>query len=443
MSISRGGMSSKSCGTFCLVLFALLLVAAPCFAYADDLYTVTIPAEVSVYGSSQQAGLAINGTLGARQELDISVTSANNFKLTCGSYSLSYALSGDDYSNGRMRFTSPSGACTFDSALQVSLAGGQTPPVSGVYEDKLTFSYSCSAARLLSLNANGGAFGSGSGSYVTSIKVGSVYGQLPVPSWEGHVFEGWYTSTSGGTAVNSEATAMGEDDVTLYAHWHESKLTIQYWNDGAQEWRSYHSNILSPVGPNAPVETETVLYNGNYVHSEYGILDVDRFRKVGYRTGYRWKIGSKESGQAVSDVNWPDFGSGEEAKGFYVAEKLGVLDQLKSSDVAVDLYPVFVANTNTAAYDGNGGSGAMPSIRCTYDQVITLSANAFHYEGYRFAGWNTKQDGTGMPYADCAEVKNLTVTNGTTVTLYAQWKPTSQSESNAADTDSAYVGLVD
>jgi len=41
--------------------------------------------------------------------------------------------------------------------------------------------------------------------------------------------------------------------------------------------------------------------------------------------------------------------------------------------------------------------------------------------GYRFAGWNTKSDGTGTSYGDEAKIKNLTTKNHSKVTLYAQW----------------------
>ena len=37
-------------------------------------------------------------------------------------------------------------------------------------------------------------------------------------------------------------------------------------------------------------------------------------------------------------------------------------------------------------------------------------------------GWNTKSDGSGTTYKDKAKVKNLTSTDGDTVTLYAIWK---------------------
>ncbi len=44
---------------------------------------------------------------------------------------------------------------------------------------------------------------------------------------------------------------------------------------------------------------------------------------------------------------------------------------------------------------------------------------------YAFKNWNTKADGTGTSYAAKQSVKNLPVSSGNTITLYAQWTPIS------------------
>lgn len=49
---------------------------------------------------------------------------------------------------------------------------------------------------------------------------------------------------------------------------------------------------------------------------------------------------------------------------------------------------------------------------CAYGKEYTLTANAFKKKGYSFDGWNTKADGSGTKYANKAVVKNLTATNG-------------------------------
>ena len=78
-------------------------------------------------------------------------------------------------------------------------------------------------------------------------------------------------------------------------------------------------------------------------------------------------------------------------------------------------------NTYTVSYNANGGLGTMASQLMTYGTSTALTPNAFTRDGYTFAGWNTKADGTGTNYTDEQSVSNLTTTNNGTVTLYAKW----------------------
>ena len=74
----------------------------------------------------------------------------------------------------------------------------------------------------------------------------------------------------------------------------------------------------------------------------------------------------------------------------------------------------------SVAFKPNGGTGAM-GVQVIPEHVTrALAANAFEREGYSFAGWNTKEDGTGTSYADGAEVVDL-AEPGEKVTLFAQW----------------------
>lgn len=75
-------------------------------------------------------------------------------------------------------------------------------------------------------------------------------------------------------------------------------------------------------------------------------------------------------------------------------------------------------------FDGNGAtSGSMKSISsCKYNTSYKLSANTFQRNGYKFIGWSTKADGSDTFYGDGATVSNLSLTNGATVKLYAQWE---------------------
>lgn len=104
------------------------------------------------------------------------------------------------------------------------------------------------------------------------------------------------------------------------------------------------------------------------------------------------------------------------------------------------LYAEWDPNTYTIAYNGNGStSGSTSSQSATYNSNITLRTNgftraytvSFNSNGgssvssqtttYTFGRWNTNSSGTGSDYNAGQSVKNLTSTNGGTVTLYAEW----------------------
>ena len=93
----------------------------------------------------------------------------------------------------------------------------------------------------------------------------------------------------------------------------------------------------------------------------------------------------------------------------------------KGSTGSVELYAKWTPIKYNIVYSANRGQGRMTtSSGISYDKSFTLSANQFTRKGYRFAGWNTKADGTGTSYQDKQSVKNLLSRAGN-VTLYAKW----------------------
>lgn len=82
----------------------------------------------------------------------------------------------------------------------------------------------------------------------------------------------------------------------------------------------------------------------------------------------------------------------------------------------------WTANQFTFIYNGNGAtSGTMENTIVTYGTNATLRANAFVRNGYTFASWNTKADGTGSTLAGGATVTTYTTEPNATINLYAVW----------------------
>ena len=119
---------------------------------------------------------------------------------------------------------------------------------------------------------------------------------------------------------------------------------------------------------------------------------------------------------------------------------------LKAVDRELQWRDIVFTYTKTAhkyniAFNANGGTGTTSGIsNISYDTNVNLTPNGFtrnkfivtydanggscspteEIGNYKFAGWAETSNGA-VKYADKQSVKNLTSTNGATVTLYAKW----------------------
>ena len=115
-----------------------------------------------------------------------------------------------------------------------------------------------------------------------------------------------------------------------------------------------------------------------------------------------------------NDGLWHDDNGNTYAAGTEVT----VTDEMKQNgfNLHVNWEPI----TYTVRFNSNGGSGTMEDLTMTYDEAATLPANAFA-NGAKFIGWSLSKTGS-INFKDGAMVRNLSETDGDTVTLYALWK---------------------
>ncbi|HZK23968.1 MAG TPA: InlB B-repeat-containing protein, partial [Oscillospiraceae bacterium] len=174
-------------------------------------------------------------------------------------------------------------------------------------------------------------------------------------------------------------TAEDDTKVMLYAVWVVNSYTVSYDANGGtgRTESSSHSYDLA----------KTLMANG--------------FK----RTGYTFSGWAARSNGATIYKN-------EES----------VSNLTSENDETLTLYTVWKGNSYTMNYDANGGMGNVASSRHTYGVAKALTANGFLRTGYVFTGWSTSPDGAVI-YADEQDIMNITSVNGTTVTLYAVWKP--------------------
>lgn len=105
------------------------------------------------------------------------------------------------------------------------------------------------------------------------------------------------------------------------------------------------------------------------------------------------------------------------------ADKAVVSTSIKDASNRILLYAQWKYYTFTVTYNKNGGSGTMKAQTVNSGATLSLRKNTFKKSGYIFGGWNTKNNGTGVAYANKANVSALTknLTADKSVKLYAQW----------------------
>lgn len=99
----------------------------------------------------------------------------------------------------------------------------------------------------------------------------------------------------------------------------------------------------------------------------------------------------------------------------YITAKLKLTSEATAGTTTTKSYKI--------AFDANGGTGTMATKTAKVGSSVTLPSNAFKRTDCSFLGWATSASGS-VKYKNSVTVKDLTTTNGKTVTLYAKWRRT-------------------
>ena len=248
---------------------------------------------------------------------------------------------------------------------------------------------------------------------------------LPELSRTGYEFKGWsltpnntgvyYDADSNWNNVTVNGTTVSTPNAggiyfNLYAIWEANEYSVNV-------------NIYNPNG----VEEYTSNINGTFtLKDDEGNVITGLYNEPSdhYITfGKSWQVYDivAGTGRKLRTTNPVTCGNGltmSESNNVYTFTCTG------TSGHTINIYMEYISYT--IAFNGNGSTGgSMDTIEnVKYDSDQKLAANGFIKAGYVFTGWNTKSDGTGTPYSDKATVKNLTIKDGDTVTLFAQWQST-------------------
>jgi fibro-slime domain-containing protein/uncharacterized repeat protein (TIGR02543 family) len=106
------------------------------------------------------------------------------------------------------------------------------------------------------------------------VAYGDEYGDLPVPTWEGHTFLGWFADEEGGDKVTSETMFNDKEDITIYAHWEVTPeepvipivYTVTFDGNGGVVAPENETRTVAPnesLGDTMPTVAPT--HTGNYM----------------------------------------------------------------------------------------------------------------------------------------------------------------------------------
>ena len=194
------------------------------------------------------------------------------------------------------------------------------------------------------------------------------------PERDGYDFNGWYTAKAEGQQVNA-ATILSSNNATYYAHWSTITYDIAYVTAGGG---------LEVSNPRTyTVEDRVVLKNSE---------------RAGY-AALGWKV--------------------EGASGVGAVTENSITTIREGTYGALSCTALWKANPYAIAFDSQGGP-EVPSISATYDQDVTLPAPGAR-NGYRFLGWNTRADGSGIAYQAGVVLAKPNLATSGTATLFAQW----------------------
>ena len=97
----------------------------------------------------------------------------------------------------------------------------QTPKAGTTVEKNSTVTIVVSTSKTITVtfDANGGSVNTSKKDYAYN----NYYSDLPTPSRDYYSFDGWFTSASGGSKVNTSTRISSKSNHTLYAHWTQNK----------------------------------------------------------------------------------------------------------------------------------------------------------------------------------------------------------------------------
>ena len=374
-------------------------------------YTITIPSDVDIDKDSGKGSFAVTGKMDAQTELDVSVSSQNGYKLKNKNQEISYSLDKGSFHIDNIKSADMK---SFDENFNITLANTNTN-YSGPYKDRLAFNIQCHKYTYeLDMNSildgvreygyqnygtvdvyiNGVLKAENTNDFSEILNYGDTYEFKNIKATDGHHFVGINscanTSIKGRIGADDNYLEARHDNpynlvAPIYFEFNTNKLTINYHADGAQSWKTASVNNASEIDVTGKdiMETEHLKYNELYdeVAEKQHFYSIARIKRDGYTAkSNTWKVGQNGSLEVQDNKILQ--------KAQDVAEYCGVLDEFKTNDTVIDLYPIWIPNTYTLKYILDGGSfNASTTQLFKYGSGDAISSEIPVKDGYSFTGW--------------------------------------------------------
>lgn len=297
---------------------------------------------------------------------------------------------------------------------------------------------------------------SGSSVSAGSTLTGASISSAPTPpTRSNYTFLGWFTATTGGSAITFPYAHGQTADFTLYARWTLNTYAIAF-------------NANNGLGTMA---------NQSVIHGTAANLNANLFTRANY-VFYRWATAADGTGTTYSDLaqvtltagttlyaQWTantyvvtyaynsatggnstttssfttggsaitlptptrtgyTFGGWYSEAGLSSASSIGAAGASYSpsgATLSLSAYAKWTAVNYTFTYDANSAdSGSVPtetSKQITQTATIKANTGSLTRAGYTFGGWNTQSNGSGTNYLSGA----IFTVGSSDVTLYAKW----------------------
>ena len=287
----------------------------------------------------------------------------------------------------------------------------------------------------VTFNANGGSCSTSS----KTVTYGSTYGTLPTPTRDGYTFDGWYTTSSGGSQVKSTTTFSKTANQTLYAHWSGEEYTVYFDANGGScskssmtvEYQDTYGTLPTPTRAGYTFDGwYTSASGGSQVTSSTTFTNTDDQTLYAHWTANTYTVTFDANGGSCSTssmtVAYQDtYGTlptptwaGHAFDGWFTSasggsEVTSSATFSRTSDQT--LYAHWSDTEYTITFDANGGECTTATKTVTYGQQVGTLPTPTHSGNYIFDGWYTESQG-GF------QITSTTVYDGTTdQTVYAHW----------------------